>query len=134
MVWIRRPSGELECLENVDLLVMDFLSLEARPSRTVVAAGLELDERGFIVVDRCGRTSIPGLFAAGDATGMPACVAKAIGEGVVAGFEAYRWVYRDKFAAEPQLFAYYPWEDDSRVLRRRDPCDIQGGLACRTVG
>ncbi|HKU36967.1 MAG TPA: hypothetical protein VJR89_02435, partial [Polyangiales bacterium] len=53
------------------------------------------------------RTDVPGLFAAGDVTGMPACAGTAIGEGIVAGFEAYRYVYQQKFGVEPPLFAYY---------------------------
>ncbi len=90
-----------------DLLVVDFLSYEVRPSRSVSCPELVLDESGFIVVDRKQRTNIPGLFAAGDATGMPACAGAAIGEGIVAGFEAYRFVYRAKFGCEAPLFAYY---------------------------
>jgi thioredoxin reductase (NADPH) len=127
-VCVRRPTGVLECLEDVDLLVMDFMSLEARPSRSVLVPGLEVDERGFIVVDRGARTSVPGLFAAGDATGMPACVAKAIGEGVIAGFEAYRYVYRSKFEAEPQLFAYYPWEGELEAFTGELPSLDGSGL------
>jgi dihydrolipoamide dehydrogenase len=33
-------------------------------------AGVELDERGFIQVDRVSRTSAPGVYAAGDCTGL----------------------------------------------------------------
>lgn len=49
--------------------------------------GLEMDG-AFIRVDRRMRTSIPGIFAAGDCTGLPLQVAKAVGEGCVAGLEA----------------------------------------------
>jgi thioredoxin reductase (NADPH) len=94
-------------IEDVDLLVVDFLSYEVRPARNFACAGAAIDEAGFIEVDRKQRTDIPGLFAAGDVTGMPACAGTAIGEGIVAGFEAYRLVYRQKFGAEPPLFAYY---------------------------
>lgn len=45
--------------------------------------GLEMDG-AFIRVDRQMRTSMPGVFAAGDCTGMPLQVAKAVGEGCVA--------------------------------------------------
>jgi pyruvate/2-oxoglutarate dehydrogenase complex dihydrolipoamide dehydrogenase (E3) component len=31
--------------------------------------GLELDRRGFIAIDECGNTNLPGLWAAGDITG-----------------------------------------------------------------
>lgn len=33
-------------------------------------AGVEVDERGFIVVDRVSRTTTPGVYAAGDCTGV----------------------------------------------------------------
>lgn len=33
-------------------------------------AGVEVDERGFITVDRVSRTSAPGVYAAGDCTGV----------------------------------------------------------------
>ena len=45
--------------------------------------GLEM-EGAFIRVDRQMRTSIPGVFAAGDCTGTPLQVAKAVGEGCIA--------------------------------------------------
>jgi NAD(P)H dehydrogenase (quinone) len=33
-------------------------------------AGIELDERGFVPVDKVSRTSAPGVYAAGDCTGV----------------------------------------------------------------
>ncbi len=47
-------------------------------------AGLEL-ENGAIRVDRSMATNLPGVFAAGDCTGRPYQVAKAVGEGLTAG-------------------------------------------------
>lgn len=35
----------------------------------LAALGLETDRRGFIVIEPCGRTSVPGVWAAGDVTG-----------------------------------------------------------------
>ena len=45
--------------------------------------GLKMDG-AFIQVDRQMRTSLPGVFAAGDCTGLPLQVAKAVGEGCIA--------------------------------------------------
>ena len=45
--------------------------------------GLEMDG-AFIRVDRQMRTNVPGVFAAGDCTGLPLQVAKAVGEGCIA--------------------------------------------------
>lgn len=53
--------------------------------------GLAL-EKGYVTVDRRMATSLPGLFAAGDCTGGALQVAKAVGEGLVAGQSAAAWV------------------------------------------
>ena len=53
--------------------------------------GIELDGNA-IVVDRQGRTSYPGIFAAGDCTGEPQQMAKAVGEGCLAGLSAIAYV------------------------------------------
>ncbi|NLW58998.1 MAG: NAD(P)/FAD-dependent oxidoreductase [Firmicutes bacterium] len=45
-------------------------------------------ENGFIKVDRMMRTNLPGVFAAGDCTGKPWQIAKAVGEGLVAALSA----------------------------------------------
>ena len=55
--------------------------------------GLELDGP-HIVVDRDMAASIPGVFAAGDCTGGPYQVSKAVGEGLIAGHRAAAYVDR----------------------------------------
>lgn len=45
-------------------------------------------EGSYVSVDRKMKTNLPGLFAAGDCTGGPLQVSKAIGEGLVAGQSA----------------------------------------------
>lgn len=45
-------------------------------------------EGGFVTVDRELRTNLPGVFAAGDCTGGPLQVSKAVGEGLIAGQKA----------------------------------------------
>lgn len=49
--------------------------------------GLATDN-GYVTVDRRMTTNLPGLFAAGDCTGGPLQVAKAVGEGLIAGQSA----------------------------------------------
>ncbi len=46
----------------------------------------------FIPVDRGMRTNVPGVFAAGDCTGKPLQVAKAVGEGNVAAISAAEYI------------------------------------------
>jgi dihydrolipoamide dehydrogenase len=48
------------------------------------AAGVEVDERGFIAVDRQMRTNVPNIFAIGDVVGQPMLAHKATHEGKVA--------------------------------------------------
>jgi dihydrolipoamide dehydrogenase len=48
------------------------------------AAGLTLDARGFVPVDRQMRTNVPGIFAIGDIVGQPMLAHKATHEGKVA--------------------------------------------------
>jgi thioredoxin reductase (NADPH) len=53
--------------------------------------GLKL-EGGYLAVDRSMATSVPGVFAAGDCTGLPLQISKAVGEGQVAGHRAAEYV------------------------------------------
>jgi len=53
----------------------------------------ELETKGsFIPVDRQMRTNIPGVFAAGDCTGKPLQVPKAVGEGNIAAIAAAEYI------------------------------------------
>ena len=49
-------------------------------------------EGGAIRVDRRMATSVPGVFAAGDCTGEPLQVSKAVGEGLVAALSAAEYL------------------------------------------
>jgi len=58
------------------------------------AAGVQVDERGFIPVDKQMRTNVPNVFAIGDIVGQPMLAHKAVHEGhvaaeVAAGQKAY---------------------------------------------
>jgi dihydrolipoamide dehydrogenase len=59
----RRPNGRLIGAEN---------------------AGITIDERGFIPVDKQMRTNVPHIFAIGDVIGQPMLAHKAVHEGKVA--------------------------------------------------
>lgn len=68
-----------------------------RPSvaPTDLLPGLALKD-GYVAVDRDMATNIPGVFAAGDCTGAPLQISKAVGEGLVAGHRAAEFVDRQK--------------------------------------
>ena len=68
---------------------------EAPNSQLAVAAGVEVDENGYIKVDVHQRTNIEGVFAAGDVTNYPVKqVGTAVGQGITAALEAFAYIRR----------------------------------------
>jgi thioredoxin reductase (NADPH) len=67
-----------------------FIELGAKGLKELVLSiGLQLDaEMKYIDVNRKQETNLPGIYAAGDICGPPWQIAKAVGEGCVAGLEA----------------------------------------------
>lgn len=64
-----------------------LVAIGRRPNGKAIgaeAAGVTVDERGFIPVDRQMRTNIPHIFAIGDIVGQPMLAHKAVHEGKVA--------------------------------------------------
>lgn len=57
--------------------------------------GLET-ENGYVAVNRFMETNIPGLYAAGDCTGKPLQIAKAVGDGLMAAQQASRFIDNNK--------------------------------------
>lgn len=49
-------------------------------------------ENGYLKVDRTMATNLPGVFAAGDCTGLPLQISKAVGEGQMAAHSATQWL------------------------------------------
>ena len=47
-------------------------------------AGVKIDERGRVAVDECFRTTVPGIYAAGDVIGQPALASVSMEQGRVA--------------------------------------------------
>jgi len=65
--------------------------------------GVELDAESFkyIVTDKQQKTNVPGVFAAGDVCGGRKQIAKAVGEGCVAGLSASAFVREKTKASAP---------------------------------
>ena len=80
---VQADGGTIPC-EGVFILRPSMAPAELLP-------GLEL-EGNYIRVDRSMATNVPGVFAAGDCTGLPLQVSKAVGEGQVAGHRAAEYV------------------------------------------
>jgi thioredoxin reductase (NADPH) len=71
-----------------------FVYIGLEPNTQFVRDQVELDSGGHIVVDIMMRTSIPGVFAAGDIRQHSvSLVASAIGDGATAAVGAYRYIY-----------------------------------------
>lgn len=83
-------------LDNGDFVEAEgvFIELGAKGIlELALSLGIELDdEMKFIRTDKQQRTNLPGIYAAGDVCGPPWQMAKAVGEGCVAGLEAASYV------------------------------------------
>ncbi len=75
-----------------------FVAIGMRPATDLVAElGVERDHMGYIKVDKEQRTSVPGVFAAGDCCDNPLKqVVTACGDGAVAAYSAYRYLTERK--------------------------------------
>jgi thioredoxin reductase (NADPH) len=58
-------------------------------------AGIKLDHKSCVAVDRSQRTNLPGVFAAGDITCGGLQIASAVGEGCVAAIQALGYIRKD---------------------------------------
>ncbi len=68
---------------------------EAPNSQVAREAGLEVDAHGYIETDVFQRSSIAGVYAAGDVTNHPVKqVGTAVGQGITAALEAYSYIRR----------------------------------------
>lgn len=87
-------KGVQEVLLDTDeriLLEGVFIELGSKGALELASQiGVQMDMEYFkyIAVNRQQETNIPGIYAAGDITGPPYQMAKAVGEGCVAGMEA----------------------------------------------
>ncbi|MGC1497505.1 MAG: dihydrolipoyl dehydrogenase [Sulfitobacter sp.] len=73
--------------ETTDTFDKVLVSVGRRPNGKLInaeAAGVAVDERGFIAVDNQQRTGVPHIFAIGDVVGQPMLAHKAVHEGKVA--------------------------------------------------
>jgi thioredoxin reductase (NADPH) len=72
-----------------------FIEIGAKgPLELLAPLGVELDPQNFnyVKVNQRMETNVPGVFACGDLTGPPLQVAKAVGEGCIAGISASDYV------------------------------------------
>lgn len=95
----RAKSYEIRGEATVSLLIADGVEypvdgvfiLRSGVAPDLLMFGLEL-QNGAIAVDRNMCTNLPGIFAAGDCTGMPYQLPKAVGEGNIAALSAVKYL------------------------------------------
>jgi thioredoxin reductase (NADPH) len=100
-----RKVKEIAGENHVERLVFDnndtvevtgvFIELGAKGAvelATALGVTLDPERMKYIVTDKQQQTNIAGIFAAGDICGPPWQVAKAVGEGCVAGLTAAKYV------------------------------------------
>lgn len=141
-LWVTFEGGsapaEPQCFDRV------LCAVGRRPNADQIGADkikLNINERGFIVVDNQMRTSIPHIFAIGDIVGNPMLAHKAIPEGrvaaeVIAGLKHYfdpkciasvaytdpevAWVGMTETEAKAKGIKYgkgvFPWAASGRAL------------------
>lgn len=95
--WVKTIEGkdgvERVVLDNSEILNVDgiFIELGAKGAlelATKLGVALDPENIKYIVTNKKQETNIPGVYAAGDICGPPWQVAKAVGEGCIAGLEA----------------------------------------------
>lgn len=85
-----KVSG-IELADGSNLDVDGVFFIKQAVSADVLLNKLEV-QNGSIVVDKSMKTSIDGCFAAGDCTGTPYQIAKAVGEGNIAAHSAVKYL------------------------------------------
>lgn len=103
--WVSEIAGEdavqTLVLENGEQLSLDgvFIELGAKGAMELaleIGIQLDLDTMSHIDTNKKTETNVPGVYAAGDITGHPYQMAKAVGEGCVAGMEAANFAKKQK--------------------------------------
>ena len=92
-----RASGEAHALELDGV----FVQIGLLPNTEWLHGTVDLSSRGEVVVDDRGRTSVPGVFAAGDCTTVPyKQIVIALGAGATASLSAFDHLIRSSAPAE----------------------------------
>jgi alkyl hydroperoxide reductase subunit F len=91
LIYQDRASGETRQIELEGI----FVQIGLLPNTDWLKGTVELSSRGEIIVDAKGQTTVPGIFAAGDATTVPyKQIIIAMGEGAKASLSAFDHLIR----------------------------------------
>jgi glutamate synthase (NADPH/NADH) small chain len=86
----RIPGSEFQLEADLVLLAMGFVG--PAKTRLLIDLGLQFDSRGAIAADAAHRTSVPGVFVAGDARRGASLIVWAIREGRDAAESIHSWL------------------------------------------
>jgi thioredoxin reductase (NADPH) len=95
--WVKSIDGDNSVtgitLENSEKIAAEGVFIElgskgALELATQIGVALDTEQFKYINTNRKQETNIPGIYAAGDIVGPPYQMAKAVGEGCIAGMEA----------------------------------------------
>ena len=99
LVYRDRSSGESQTVELAGI----FVQIGLLPNTEWLKGTVELSPRGEIVIDERGATSVPGVFAAGDATTVPyKQIVIAMGAGSTAALSAFDHLIRTSAPEQQQ--------------------------------
>jgi NAD(P) transhydrogenase len=131
--WVRvERSGDhvqVDLSDGTDLRAAQLLFAAGRVGATadlgLQRIGVSPDKRGYVSVDDCYRTAVPGVWAAGDVIGFPALASVSMEQGRVAMCHAFGFEYKRNVAA---LLPYgiYTIPEVSAVGETEQSCQASG--------
>jgi NAD(P) transhydrogenase len=128
---VARRDGALACsLSSGGSIVTEKVLVTAGRVGNTDGLGLEdvgvkVDDRGRIEVDETFRTSVPGIFAAGDVIGSPALAASSMEQARAAASQAFG-LTRDRYDATSLPLAVYAIPEVSSVGLSEDEARERG--------
>lgn len=101
LVYIDRTTGDERRLDAEGV----FVQIGLLPNTEWLEGAVELSDRGEVAIDERGRTSVPGIFAAGDCTTVPfKQIVVSLGAGSTAALSAFDHLIRTR-APQPEPVA-----------------------------
>jgi NAD(P) transhydrogenase len=128
---VERHNGELTCTLSTGEKISSQAVLVAagRTGNTaglgLEAGGIEVDPRGYVVVDADFRTALPSVYAAGDVIGFPALASVSMEQARVAVCHAFGLTYKRQ-VSELQPYGVYTIPEVSCVGLGEDEAQRRG--------
>jgi NAD(P) transhydrogenase len=126
----RTPEGLVCALSSGSAITCDTVLVASGRSGNTAglgldALGIEVDRRGYVVVDEDFRTSVPNVVAAGDVVGFPALASVSMEQARVAVCNAFGFAYK-RHVSTLQPYGIYTIPEVSCVGLGEDEAARQG--------